>query len=98
MGCGILHFLPQIDCSVAFSCQTTASFYLGGSHISLLGKIIHGDIKQACGGNEITYVGNSNSLLFLQQTRGHMKSMHYSLFSERMTNINKKSQNKQARK
>lgn len=63
VGCGIVHFLPQIDCSFAFSCQTTVSFYIRGSHISLLGKIIHGDINKACGSNRVKYFGNRSSLI-----------------------------------
>lgn len=65
IGCGIIHFLSWIDCSFAFSCQTTVSFYIRGSHISLLGKIIHGDINKACSSNRITHFG-IEIVLFLQ--------------------------------
>lgn len=71
VGCGIIHFLSRIDCSFAFSCQTTVSFYIRGSHISLLGKIIHGDTNKACGSNRITYFGNRNSLISPVNKRPH---------------------------
>lgn len=71
VGCGIIHFLPRVDCSFAFSCQTTGSFYIRGSHISLLGKIIHGDINKACGSKRIIYFGNRNSLISPVNKRPH---------------------------
>lgn len=71
VGCGIIHFLPQIDCNLAFGCQTTTSFYVRGSHISLLGKIIHGDIYKACGSKRITYFGNRNSVISPVNKRPH---------------------------
>lgn len=71
VGCGIAHSLPQIDCSFAFSCQTTDSFYIRGSHISLLGKVIHSDINKTCSSNRITYFGNRNSLISPVSKRPH---------------------------
>lgn len=71
VGCGIVHSLPRIDCSFAFSCQTTVSFYIRQSHISLMGKIIHDDINRACGSNRITYFSNSNSLISPVSKRPH---------------------------
>lgn len=70
-GCGIVCFLPQIDCSFVFTSQTTVSFYIRGSHISLLSKIIHGDINKACGSNRITYFGNRNSPISPVNKRPH---------------------------